>query len=623
MCGIVGVKGRSTLVAREQFERMRDTFEYRGPDDAGAWYSGENNLALGHRRLSIIDPSPSGHQPMLDEDTGNVVVFNGEIYNYLEIRRSLETRGFVFLTESDTEVLLKAYAAYGPSCVDHFNGMFAFALWDASNRHLFLARDRVGKKPLYYFNSDNEFVFASEVKGIKAYAGNLGINDRNIDHYMSFGYVPGEETLYSGVKRLPPGCSAIYKDGRLQVREYWDVTFHQGADKGFDYYLEEARALLLDSIKLRLRSDVPLGIFLSGGIDSSAVVGLLADKVQEPLKTFSVAYDFGEKFNETPYAKMVAKRFETEHREIFVRPEQFRDFVPHYVHLMDEPVTEAAAISLYFVSKLAQEHVTVVLSGEGSDEIFAGYDLYRYMFFMENMRRLGGAALTGAIGRWIASLQLHPKLTKYATLLSLPLEERYRGISTYDVSLKNSLYTNDYAASIRGCPSDATGDFIARLFGKSRDTDALSRMLYFDLKTWLVDDLLIKADRMSMAASLELRTPFLDYRLVEFAAGIPNKYKIASRQGKYLLKKMMEGLLPTEIIYRKKMGFPTPVATMLRGSMREYADDTLNATSAKIHSYLNKDAVARLLGQHVAGKADHHRVLWQLLVLEEWLAQNG
>lgn len=623
MCGIVGVMRQNGVVDQTLFDHMRDSFTYRGPDDADSWFNDEHGLALGHRRLSIIDPRPSGKQPMVDGDTGNHIVFNGEVYNYLEVREKLRQKGYSFNTDTDTEVILKAYHAYGEECLAHFNGMFAIAIWNAQRQELFLARDRLGIKPLYYTQRDGDFVFASEIKAIKPFFKHFDIHAPSIAHYMSFGYLPGEGSMLSDVKRLQPGHCAVFKNGQLNIRKYWDVTFDQSEDKGFDYYLEQSQNLLLDAINLRLRSDVPLGIFLSGGIDSSAVVGLLADKVPEPLQTFSVAYDFGQEFDETMYAKMVSEKFGTNHRQIFVQPEQFRDFVPEYVRLMDEPVTEAAAISLYFVSKLAQDNVTVVLSGEGSDEIFGGYDLYRYMNAMERIRGTFGAGLTGSLATVVNKLNLHPKLSKYAGMLAQPLEQRYRGISTYDSNIKERLYRQDYKDLLAQQTHDDAQQFIGQLFEHTKGQDALSKMLYFDTKTWLVDDLLIKADRMSMAASLELRVPFLDYRLVEFAATIPTKYKINNGQGKHILKKMMEGLLPNDIIYRKKMGFPTPLCMMFKGPMKEYSRDKLLAGNAKSHQYLQRSVIESLLNEHQSGKYDHHRVLWQLLVLEEWLQQNG
>ncbi len=624
MCGIVGVRARYRSVNESLIETMRDTFPYRGPDDEGLWVDSGRGLGFGHRRLSIIDPTPCGRQPMVDADSGCRIVFNGEIYNYIEIREVLEKKGATFTTHTDTEVILKAYREYGQDCLNHFNGMFAFAIWDPSTQEIFLARDRLGIKPLYYFfDNHGDFYFASEVKAILAGLKEpIGVNSELIDEYMSFGYVPGEDTLKVGIKRLLPGHCAVLSSKGLNIKRYWDVVYDHSEDLGFDYYLENSRALLESAAELRLRSDVPLGVFLSGGVDSSAVVALLAARVSDPIKTFSVAYDFGEAFDETRYARMVAKRFGTDHHELFVTPEQFRDFIPEYVRLMDEPVTEAAAISLYFLSRMTKDHVTVVLSGEGSDEVFGGYDFYRYMLAVEKYRKLLGP-LARMIGSMADASPVKNKVTKYLTMLGQNLAHRYKGISTYEEHYKRSLYTDSYEAFLREKTNRPVTGFLHELFAKTSENDDLSRMLYFDVKTWLIDDLLIKADRMSMAASLELRVPFLDYRLVEFAAKMPSRYKVHNGQGKYVLKKMMEGLLPEEVIYRPKMGFPTPLKLMFQGELRGYADDLLLSANAKLHDIFRKDAIRRVLAEHSSKQKDHHRAIWQMVVLEQWLVENG
>ncbi|MFK5893270.1 MAG: asparagine synthase (glutamine-hydrolyzing) [Pseudomonadota bacterium] len=623
MCGIVGVIQKNKPVDESMLCAMRDTFAYRGPDDKGIWIDDLNNFGFGHRRLSIIDPTPDGHQPMLDEETGNVIVFNGEVYNYLEIKEQLSKLGIVFKTHTDTEVILKAYRVYGIDCLQHFNGMFAIAIWDNASKSFFLSRDRLGVKPLYYYETENgDFAFASEVKAIRKYIGTSPLlNEHLIDEYMSFGYIPGEDTLLKGIKRLLPGHFAVLKDNKLDIKKYWDLEFDNSEDKGFDYYKDKTKALIDDSLDLRLRSDVPLGIFLSGGLDSSAVVALLAPRVTEPLKTFSVAYDFGRAFNETEYARIVSKKFNTDHHEILVEPKYFCDFIPKYIHLMDEPVTESAAISLHYVSQLASKHVKVVLSGEGSDEIYAGYDLYKYMLFIERYRKIAGKNGTKFID-YLTSKVLNPnnKIRKYAALATLPINQRYKGISAYDDRFKSELYNDNLKRIIIN--NSNKDEFIESLFSRVDNQDALSKMLYFDTKTWLVDDLLIKADRMSMASSIELRVPFLDYRLVELAAKTPSKYKVKNGNSKYILKKMMEGILPDEIIYRKKMGFPTPLSIMFKSNLKDYAYDTLLSSNTMILNYFNKGIINKLLDEHVSSKYDHHRTIWQLIVLEEWLKSN-
>ncbi|GAB3001827.1 asparagine synthase (glutamine-hydrolyzing) [Psychrosphaera aestuarii] len=625
MCGILGTLNYNNAADAERIAAMRDTMPYRGPDDNGLWISDDSYCALAHLRLSILDPTPAGHQPRIEQTGRFVISYNGEVYNYIEIRAELEQKGYTFETGTDTEVILQAYVEYGVECLHKFNGMFAIAIWDNQTQELFLARDRLGIKPVYYYQDDNELIFASETKAIlKGLAALPSLNIELIDDYMSFGYIPGEKTLHQGINRLMPGHYAIIKNKQMSITQWWDLKFDNTQDKGFDYYLNESKHLLESAIDLRLRSDVPLGIFLSGGIDSSAVVGLLADKVKEPLKTFSIAYDFGKNFDETQYARMVAEKFGTDHHELKITPQQFKDFIPEYIQLMDEPVTEAAAISLFFVSKLAKEKVTVALSGEGSDEIFAGYDLYQYMNVLEKYRGVVGQSgsefFAGISNKLLGKSH---KVSKYLNMATQPIEQRYKGMSTYPDASKEALYKPEFKQQLESEKAKTNhGAYSKQLFENMQGQDQLNKMLYFDTKTWLVDDLLIKADRMSMATSVELRVPFLDYRLVEFAATIPSHHKIKKGEGKYPLKKMMEGILPNDIIYRKKMGFPTPLKMMFQNELKDYAQDLLLSDDSKLHQFFKVERIQQLITEHNANKYDHHKTLWQLVVLEEWLRKN-
>ncbi|MBF0396812.1 MAG: asparagine synthase (glutamine-hydrolyzing) [Desulfobacterales bacterium] len=612
MCGIVGIWGKTESPLEDLIQKMRDIFPYRGPDSKALWINNSDKIGLGHRRLSILDITSSGNQPMSYNDL--IIVYNGEIYNYIELRKELEIKGYSFKTGTDTEVLLASYTEWGKECLNRFNGMWAFAIWNKKNKKLFLSRDRLGIKPLYYYQTKDSFYFASEIKAILCALNNHPmLSPQLIDSYMSFGYIPGENTLFKGIKRLLPGHLLEITPQNLTITKYWDINFNNDYDLGFSHYLKQSRHILEDAAKIRLRSDVPLGIFLSGGIDSSTVVGLLSKKVPEHLKTFSVAYNFGSKYNETEYARSVSSKFNTKHYELFISTKEFQDFIPKFVWLMDEPVTESAAISLYFIAKLAKEHVTVILSGEGSDEIFAGYDLYHYMSIIEKYRHL----LNPEIAQKIASFfPVGSKFRKYLSLSSIPFEKLYRGISTHEEHYKDLLYHRDFVDFIE---KNKEIEFIENLFTKTEGKDILSRMLYFDIKTWLVDDLLIKADRMSMAASLELRVPFLDYRLVEFAATIPSHYKLHKGINKFILKKMVKDLLPKEIIDRKKMGFPTPLKIMFEKDLLNYSKDILLSRSAFIHSYFKKEKIENLINDHARKKLDHHRVIWQLIVLENWM----
>jgi len=596
---------------------------YRGPDGTGHICLPEDGVALGHRRLSILDLSDAGAQPMVSASGRFWLTYNGEIYNYVEIRKELQALGWKFRSESDTEVLLVAYEQWGESCLDKFMGMYAFAIWDRKERQLFAARDRLGIKPLYYAKTPHGLLFASEVKSILAVRQEARAVDASlIDAYMSFGYVPGEETLHSGIKRLLPGHVLTWRDGQTKIRRYWDLDFGNQRSDSLEQCADRTLQMLKESVALHLRSDVPLGVFLSGGLDSSAMVALLAPTTSGRLKTFSVAYDFGPEYDETPYAREVAGTFNTDHHEIRVKPREFLDFVPNYIWHMDEPVTEAAAISLYYVSKLAREQVVVCLSGEGSDELFAGYDFYTYNLAIGRAQGILGSSVFAGLAGLAGNSPRLRKLRKYLELAGQPLERRYRGISSYEDGKKKSFYTGGFATRAAQGNERCTA-FLEGLFKRSSGWDPLSRMLHFDTHTWLVDDLLIKADRMCMATSIELRVPFLDHRLVEYAATLPSSYKNRGGDVKHVLKKSLAGIVPESIIRRKKVGFPTPIEIMFRGELFEYARDLLLSPQALGRGYFERSAVERLLNEHRSGQAKNHREIWQLTVLEEWHRRFG
>ena len=621
MCGIAGLLDNTNSVHTDLLDRMIAPIRYRGPDGQGTVVLNDGGVGFAHQRLSILDTRDVGQQPMVSGCNRYWIVFNGEIYNYLEMRSELETLGYLFKTKTDTEVLLTAYIHWGAECLHRFNGMFAFAIWDCERKELFAARDRLGIKPFYYIHDSQWFVFGSEIKSILAIANENGVDTSLIDAYMSFGYIPGENTLHQGIKRLLPGHSLTIHMGELPVvTSYWELGFSSPFDEGLNGHVEKIDQLLSSSIDLRLRSDVPLGVFLSGGLDSSAVVSLLSPGASSGLKTFSVAYDLGSEYDETPYAREVSDRFNTEHHETRMTAQEFVDFIPQYIWHMDEPVTEAAAISLYHVSKLARENVVVCLSGEGSDELFAGYDFYAYNLAIEKARGLFGGTGMRVASALLRKLTHSRKLLKYLEMASLPLEQRYKGISSYEESVKQRLYDSNFSA-ITAQGNQGLHAFLGNLFEKSKGWDPLSRMLYFDINTWLVDDLLIKADRMSMATSIELRVPFLDHRLVEYAAKIPSFYKMRGFNPKYVLKQLLKNRLPDSIINRKKMGFPTPLETMFRGELYDYAYETLLSAQAMGRGYFDRTAVENLLIDHRAGKVQNHREIWQLVVLEEWHRQ--
>jgi asparagine synthase (glutamine-hydrolysing) len=614
MCGIAGFFNFKTRkpASADLLLAMRDTMVHRGPDDGGHYTEGETGLA--QRRLSILDLSPAGHQPMHSRDGRYVTVFNGEIYNYVELKKAHFDGDADFASHSDTEVLLAMYAKLGAACLPHFNGMFAFAVWDKKDKTLFLARDRVGKKPLYYTVTADGIAFASELKALLKLQGvDRSISEDHLQAYMAFGYVPGEDTLMKSVRKLPPGHSLrVDANGKIETGPYWSLRFQPEKDRGLPAYLKEFDHLLEDAIKLRLRSDVPLGIFLSGGLDSSTVVSMLSGNGAR-LKTFSVAFELGKEFDETAYARVVAKHYDTEHHEYRLSQREFQDSIGHYISHMEEPITQASAIPLYHIAKLARKHVTVVLSGEGADELLGGYDIYNYMRVIDLYRKVPRVARKG-----LSKLLLRPlgvrKIDKYDALADLPLERGYFGVDFRGREWMDKAFDAKFRARLDPAWLDA---FSAR-FHDPAIADVLNKMLYFDTKTWLVDNLLTKADKMSMAPSLELRCPFLDYRLVEFCAALPVKYKINGFRKKFLLKKTMAGRLPESILARKKVGFPTPLKVMFQGTMSGYASDLLESASFRQRGIFDPKLVSTILADHRQGKADYHRELWQMVVLEEW-----
>ncbi len=615
MCGIAGTfnfrsRERADLAA---LHRMAETVAHRGPDAHGFYLDGPAGLT--HRRLAILDLSEQGRQPMHTPDGRFVMVFNGEIYNYVELRDELRRKGHRFHTQTDSEVLLALYATEGAASLSRLQGMFAFAIWDTQQHELFLARDRIGIKPLYYTETPGGIVFGSEAKALFEYPGVRREVDRDqIDTFMTFGYVPGEATMFRGVRKLLPGHALLVTADGMTCREYWDVRYAPDRSRSAEDTAAELRGLLLDVTRVHLRSDVPVGVFLSGGLDSSAVVSLLSEAGIRGIKTFSVAYRDGEAFDESRYATLVSQAFGTEHHVLYVDPAQFQDFIPGYVWHMDEPVTEAAALSLYFVSRELRQHVTVALSGEGADELFAGYDIYRYMLWLERYRR-APSLLRSAIAEPIVSMVRHPKIRKYLAMARRPLTERYLGVGVSQPWQRTGLYAPGMRDALR--PAD-NGDPLRAYYERSAGQDTLSRMLYLDLKTWLVDDLLIKADKMTMANGVELRVPFLDHRVVEFAATVPSNLKLRGGGVKWILKKAMASRLPNEILTRRKVGFPTPLERMFRRPLAGYLQELLLSPRAIGRGYFDPREVKRLADEHISGAADHHRVLWQLVVLEEW-----
>lgn len=617
ICGIVYFE-RDRNVDADVVRSMMTCMQHRGPDDEGMYLNG--CVALGHRRLSIIDLQ-TGKQPISNEDGKVWIVFNGEIYNYADLRSDLQIRGHLFRTKTDTEVIIHAYEEYGEDCLLRFRGMFAFAIWDAKKRKLFLARDRIGIKPLYYCVTGESFIFASEMKAILCNETvRREVDPRIIDRFLTYYYVPGEKTLIKGIYKVPTGHYLTFKDGRLEKKQYWDLEFPE-EQKLLD--LEKAKGhlmeLLRETIRLHMISDVPVGILLSGGVDSSALLSLCVSETNKRISTFTIGFEEAGFDDERIFARLAAERYGTRHYETSMTAEQFQDFLPYYVWHMEEPVCEPPAVALYYVAKMACSHVKVLLSGEGGDEAFAGYPNHRNMLLLEQMKKkLNWLAIPLSRGLIYFAELLHMRRVKrYAKLLTIPQDKYYLSRTSSPYSTFNhdyeKLYTDDFLSKIdKNDSMSPTRD----LFNKIKYDDPLHRMLYIDTKTWLPDDLLIKADKITMATSVELRVPLLDHVLLEYAARIPSNLKIRNLKTKYILKNMFENIVPKEILRKKKTGFPVPYEKWLREDLRNYVEGILLSKKAIQRGYFKKETVESMI---YGGQNEHlSKEIFSLLILELW-----
>jgi asparagine synthase (glutamine-hydrolysing) len=634
MCGINGIalssSSRRSIDVR-MLERMRDVLTHRGPDDAGIFIDARiERVGLGHRRLSIVDVR-SGHQPMANEDRLLHITYNGEIYNHADFRSSLEARGHVYETHCDTETILHLYEEHGPDCVNHLRGMFAFAIWDHQKRELFIARDRLGVKPLYYAHTnDGSLYFASEIKALfEAETVKAEINYGALPDYLANHAPSGEETLFRGIKRLLPGHTLLWRDGTIEIKRYWNVSFQRpenGRRSDADYIAEWSE-LFRESVRLRLMSDVPLGMFLSGGIDSSAIAAVMSGIVAEPIKTFSVAFAEREA-NELEYARLVARAFKTNHHEVVVSPEDFFAALPKLVWHEDEPIAHPSSVALYFVSQLAAQHVKVVLTGEGSDELLAGYGRYRKTVLnMEVGRRYQQWVPSGvrsAIRKQIKGLpagsRLRQKLQRTFLTLSPDIESIYfDNFAVFPRAMQHELLTVEAREQI-GVSAGDPYSVMRDVLGETDATSLLDRLLYADIKTYL-PELLMKQDQMSMAASIESRVPFLDHKLVEFCASLPEHMKLRGATTKYILRESMKGLLPQAILSRPKMGFPVPIGAWFRGAFRDVVDEYVLSERAVSRGILDAGFVRSLVRRHQEGGEDHSERLWALVNFEIWQRQ--
>jgi asparagine synthase (glutamine-hydrolysing) len=620
MCGIAGKFNfdASRPIDREQLQTMTSMVAHRGPDAAG--YFVGPGVGLGHRRLSIIDLS-TGDQPLANEDRTVWVVFNGEIYNFAEIRTELESFGHYFRTHTDTEVIVHAYEQWGDSAVDRFRGMFAFALWDERKRRLLLVRDRLGVKPLYYCTTDSGVTFGSEIKSLLADPDvPRDWSAEALDAYLTLQYVPCPQTMYRAIWKLPPGHMLVAERGRVSTKRYWDLTFtgdgHAGRE---EEYLEQLDALVSESVRLRLVSDVPLGAFLSGGIDSSAVVAAMAEQCAGRVVTTTVGFD-EQGFNELEYARTVARHLGVEQHEMIVRPD-IVDLLPKLAWHFDEPFADSSAVPTYYVSQAARQHVTVALSGDGGDELWAGYTRHRVEQWELTARRwLGpiGGTLAGRLANRVPLGVKGARSVRHLALQPADAYARKHAYGQFEADARDALYSSDFTNQVRH--ADPFAGFRAA-YEACSSKDPLDRALYVDVKTYLVDDIMTKVDRMSMAVSLEAREPLLDHKLLEFAAAVPTSLKLKNGRSKYLLRRLLERRIPRAIVDRPKHGFEAPIGAWLRGPLAPMVDSLLLDGRLRDRGIFDDGAVAGLWRQHRDGRKDHRHRLWSLVMLELWFRQ--
>lgn len=615
MCGIAGIAlaDRGARVPESDLRAMCDAIRHRGPDDDGFFVG--DGVGLGMRRLAIIDVA-GGHQPIFNEDRSCTIVYNGEIYNHRDVRRELEKRGHRYTTNSDTETVLHAYEEYGVDCVKHLRGMFAIAIWDAPRQRLFLARDRLGKKPLYYLHDARRLAFCSELKSIAALPDvERRVNPQAVADYVAWGYVPDPLSIYQGIAKLPPAHWLTYENGRVHVERYWDVSYAPAAKVQPEaFYIERTLELLDEAVRIRLMSEVPLGAFLSGGTDSSVVVALMTKHSRERVKTFSIGFEEPE-YNELPYARKVADHFGTEHHEEIVRPDVDRD-VTALVRQFDEPFADSSMIPTYYVSRAARKHVTVALSGDGGDELFAGYLRYVDGASVRSATRLPAALRNAVLGPLARALPPGTKgIDRLRDLLGTPDQYYVRHMTRGLTHTYRDVFADDFLRQLEHRdPSYVATPFLRA----ARDWDPLSRRQYLDTHTYLPGDILTKVDRASMIVSLECRAPILDHVLAEFAATIPVELRTKGMTTKYLLKKVAERLMPAEMVHRPKMGFAVPVAYWLKKEWAARSEEILLGKTALDRGVFQEAFLRRVVSEHRAGKRDNSSMIWSLMMLELW-----
>ena len=644
MCGICGeIDFDHQSISIEPVKKMCRILAHRGPDDEGmAFFRGNHaievksneqlplgeggfEVALGHRRLSVIDLSEAAHQPMCNEDRTLWVVFNGEIYNFQTLRIELEKKGHLFKSKSDTEVILHAYEAWGIECLHRFRGMFAFGLWDGKLRRLFMARDRLGKKPLVYAIREGRFLFASEIKALlQAPCLERRVNPFALDSYLTYQYIPSPNTIFSGIYKLPPAHYLLYEaSGKIEVKSYWKLDFSSNHETACNLpeLCELIRKELARSVELRLISDVPLGAFLSGGIDSSIIVGMMAKLGGKPVKTFSIGFEEQE-FDELSYARLASKYFSTEHHEFIVKPNAL-EILPKLVWHYSEPFADASAIPTYYVANMTKGHVKVVLTGDAGDENFAGYPRYLRSQMVALFTKIPGKFWKDQIPsliRQVASFHWREKtfnrLADFVEMLSSDQAKNYsEQIKYFNRQEKDAIYTEEFRRSVEHVDPL---DFLLKKYEEAGSDDLLNKLLYVDINTYLSEDLLPKVDIATMANSIEARIPFLDHPFMEFVAGIPARWKLRGLTHKYILKKAFSDFLPESILKRRKMGFGVPVARWFRKELKDYVYGILLENRTLDRGYFRQEGVRRLLDEHLALRYDHSIRLLALLILELW-----
>lgn len=626
MCGITGkICFGNDCVEENDILKMNEKIQHRGPDDGGVYLSPDKKVGLGHRRLSIIDLSTLGHQPMNYLDR-YWIVFNGEIYNFQEKREMLQKEGYAFKSKSDTEVVLALYDKFGKKCLEHLRGMFSFAIYDEKERTIFCARDRVGKKPFKYYLDENVFIFASELKAILTQPEYKKKPDYiAIHHYLTLQYVPAPLTGFKNLKKLEPAHYLFIdlKTKKIEKERYWQLDYSQKLDLSEAEWKKRIMEKLEECVKLRIVSDVPLGAFLSGGIDSSAIVALMSKLSSKPVKTFSIGFE-EEKFNELPYARMIADKFKTDHTEFIVKPNAI-ELLPMLVRQYEEPYADSSALPSYYVSKLTRGHITVALNGDGGDENFAGYPWYsiqKFAIWYERLfllHRLFIMPICTLLEK-IFKYDFIEKVNRFARTLSQENSRRYLNYICYFTNeMKNDLYTAEFKNKVW---QEDTFDILKEKFEESGAKNKLDQSFYTDINTFLPDDLLVKMDMATMLVAMEGRSPFLDHEMLELAAKIPANLKLKGfNNKKYILKKALDGLIPDKILYRKKMGFSVPISDWLKNDLNKYTRDILLSEKATRRGLFKKDKLEEILKKHCETNIDYSRHIWALLTLELWFRE--